>query len=131
MDPFKLVYPSVGPLTDYLVLRAPNLGNRDRLQMNRISRETRGGTLIVYADPIWPKAQTLALIFSGLTALEAGGLHTFMDDHLGLEIGMLDWEHRFWKGVITKLDDPIVQDGKGCKHSVGFEFEGELATYAP
>jgi len=130
-DPFKLVYPVVGPFSDTLVLRAPNLGNRDRLQMNRISRETRGGTLVVYADPIWPKIQTLVLNFSGLSWSEADGLHTFMDDHLGQEVGMLDWEHRFWSGVITKLDDPIVQDGRGCQYSVGFEFEGELATYSP
>jgi hypothetical protein len=130
-DAFKLLYPSVGPFTDTLVLRAPNLGNKDRLQMSRVSRETRGGTLIVFADPIWPKVQTLVLNFSGLTWAEAKGLHTFMDAHLGMEIGMLDWEHRFWRGVLTKLDDPIVQDGPGCKYSVGFEFEGEMATYTP
>lgn len=128
---FTLLYPAVGPFTDTLVLRAPNLGNKDRLQMNRVSRETRGGTLIVYADPIWPKVETLVLNFSGLTWAEVHGLHTFMDAHLGMEIGMLDWEHRFWKGILTKLDDPIVQDGPGCKYSVGFEFEGEMAEYVP
>lgn len=130
-DPFKLVYPAVGPFTDSLVLRAPNFGNRDKLQMNRISRETRGGTLVVYADPMWPKIQTLAVAVSGLTWIQASGLHTFIDNHLGLEIGMLDWEHRFWKGIVTKFDDPIVQDGRGCKYTVSFEFEGEMATYSP
>ena len=130
-DPFKLVYPVVGPFSDTLVLRAPNLGNRDRLQMNRISRETRGGTLITFADPIWPKVETLVLDFSGLTWAEANGLYTFMNNHLGLEIGVLDWEHRFWSGVITDLSAPIVQDGPGCKYTMGFEFEGELATYTP
>jgi len=130
-DSFILVYPITGPFDDTLVLRAPNLGNRDRLQMNRISRETRGGTHIVYADPIWPKVQTLVLDFSGLAWAEASGLHTFMDDHLGLEIGLMDWEHRFWRGVITEQDEPIVQDGPGCKYTIGFEFEGELTTYDP
>jgi hypothetical protein len=130
-DPFKLVYPTIGPFTDTLVLRAPNFGNRDRLQMNRISRETRGGTLVVYADPIWPKIQTLVMSFSGLTWAQANGLHTFIDNHLGLEVGMLDYEHRFWRGIVTKFDDPIVQDGKGCKYTVNFEFEGELAAYSP
>jgi len=129
--PFQLVYPVTGPFSDTLSLRAPNLGNRDRLQMSRVSRETRGGTLIVYADPMWPTIQTLVLDFSGLTQAEVSGLHTFMDDHLGLEIGILDWEHRFWRGIITELSKPIVQDGRGCKYSVGFEFEGEMATYDP
>jgi len=129
--PFQLVYPVTGPFSDTLTLRAPNLGNRDKLQMSRVSRETRGGTLIVYADPMWPVIQTLVLDFSGLTQAEASGLHTFMNAHLGLEIGMLDWEHRFWRGIITDLSKPVVQDGRGCKYSVGFEFEGEMATYDP
>lgn len=130
-EPFMLTYPIVGAFSDTLELRAPNLGNRDRLQMSRISRETRGGTLIVYADPIWPKIQTLVLNFSGLSWAEVSGLHAFMDTHLGQEIGLLDWEHRYWGGVLTRLDDPIVQDGKYRMYSVGFEFEGEPATYSP
>jgi len=126
-----LVYPVTGPFDDTLSLRAPNLGNRDRFQGNRINRETRGGTLIVYADQMWPKIKTLVLQFSGLTSAEAQALHTFIDSHLGQEIGLMDWEHRFWSGVITTFDDPITQDGRGCKFSVGFEFEGELTTYSP
>ena len=124
-DPFKLVYPATGTVTDSLVIRAPNLGNKDRLVFNRISRETRGGTLIVYADPIWPKIQTLALNFSGLTEDEKDDLLEFFDSHLGQEIGLLDWEHRYWKGVIMTPDDPIVQDTRDT-YSASFEFEGEL-----
>jgi hypothetical protein len=42
-------------------------GNKDRLQFNRISRETRGGTVVVLADPIWPKIETQAITITGLT----------------------------------------------------------------
>ena len=52
----RFVYPVVSP-TVSVTLRSPELGNKDRLQFNRISRETRGGTLIVFADPMWPKVQ--------------------------------------------------------------------------
>ena len=90
--PFQLLYPAVGPATDSVTLRAPNLGNKDRLSFNRVLRETRGGTLVVYADPIWPKIQTLVLSFSGLSGDEAQALIAFFNDHLGLEIGLLDWE---------------------------------------
>ena len=45
--PFQLVYPATGAVTDSVTLRAPNLGNKDRLSFNRVLRETRGGTLIV------------------------------------------------------------------------------------
>ena len=98
---------------------------------NRISRETRGGTLVVFADPIWPKIQTLSLTFSGLTLTEADALLAFCDAHLGQEIGLLDWEHRYWKGVIMTPEDPIVQDTRDT-YSASFEFEGELdPTWTP
>ena len=121
----QLRYPATGTVTDSLTLRAPNLGNKDRLVFNRVSRETRGGTLIVYADPIWPKIQTLALTFSGLLSTESQDFLQFVTDHLGQQIGLLDWEGRYWIGVIVTPDNPIVQDGKES-FSASFEFEGEL-----
>jgi hypothetical protein len=123
--PFQLVYPSSGPVTDSVTLRAPNFGNKDRLGFNRVLRETRGGTLIVFADPMWPKIQTLVLNFSGLTSDQAQALLTFLDAHLGEEVGVYDWEHRYWTGVITTPTDPMVQDGR-ASFSASFEFEGEL-----
>lgn len=120
---FRLLFPSTGTATDELVVRAPNLGNIDRLSMTRINRETRGGTLIVYADPIWPKVQTLVLSFSVLKRQEAQDLLTFMLSHLGQEIRMIDWENRGWKGVIVNPQDPIVEDRRNS-FSASFEFEG-------
>lgn len=123
--PFQLVYPATGAVTDAVSLKAPNLGNLDRLAFNRINRETRGGTLIVFADPIWPKIQTMVLTFSGLLRVEAQSLLTFIDDHLGQEIGIIDWEHRYWKGVITAPDGPMVED-RFDSHTASFEFQGEM-----
>jgi hypothetical protein len=123
--PFQLFYPAEGVLTDSVVLRAPNFGNKDRLAFNRILRETRGGTLIVFADPIWPKIQTLVLTFSGLRNAQTRQLLAFLDAHLGEEIGLLDWEGRTWKGIITTPADPVVQDGKDS-YTASMEFEGEL-----
>ena len=122
-----LVYPAAPPYSDWLTLRSPDLGNKDRLQFNRITRETRGGTLIVFADPLWPKVQVQVLSFSGLSETEARGLLDFMTTHLGLEIGYVDWEQRYWTGVITNTTEPMVQDGRGM-YTASFEFEGELAT---
>jgi hypothetical protein len=123
--PFQLVYPSIGDVTDAVSLKAPNLGNKDRLSFNRILRETRGGTMIVYADPTWPKIQSLVLSFSGLLNVEAQELLTFFEDHLGQEIGLIDWEHRYWRGVIVTPDEPIVED-QFDSFTATFEFEGEL-----
>lgn len=122
--PFQLRYPATGTVTASCTLRTPNLGNRDRLSFNRVNRETRGGTLVVFADPRWPKTQTLVLSFSGLRRTEAMNLMEFLSSYLGQEIGLLDWEHRYWRGVVV-TSDPLVEDSAD-RFSVGFEFEGEL-----
>lgn len=122
---FRLQYPATGMVTDEVILRSPNLGNIDRLAMTRINRETRGGTLIVYADPDWPKVETLLLTFSGLSFQQGQALMTFMENHLGEEIRLIDWEDRLWTGVIVNPQDPLVQDGRGCQYTGSFEFEGE------
>jgi len=127
-SPFALIYPATGGATDTVELKAPNLGNRDRLSFDKINEETRGGTLIVFADPIWPKVQTLALTFSGLTSAEGQELLRFMQEHLGEEIRLSDWEQRVWRGIITTPNEPLVQDGPGCQFTASFEFEGELTT---
>lgn len=121
---FRLQYPATGTATDTLDLRAPDLGNRDRLSFARINRETRGGTLIVYANPIWPKIQTLALSFSGLKRDDAQALLTFIHDHLGEQIKLLDWEGREWTGVIMTPNEPITEDSRN-RFTASFEFEGE------
>ncbi len=123
--PFQMVYPSVGPVTDSLSLKTPALGNLDRLSFNRIQRETRGGTLVIFADPNWPKIQSLSLTFTGMKSVEAQALLTFIDAHLGLEIGLIDWEHRYWRGVITEPDQPIVEDSFDS-FTASFVFQGEL-----
>jgi hypothetical protein len=125
---FRLVYPPTGSVTDSLILRAPNLGNRDRLTFNRINRTTRGGTLVIFADPTWPKTQSLLLSFSGLKQGEARALLTFMKAHVGVEIGMIDWEGHYWTGIIVTPDDPIIQDGRNS-FSASFEFQGEPAVW--
>ncbi len=123
--PFQLVYPSVGAVTDSVALKTPNLGNRDRLTFHRVQRETRGGTLVIFADPIWPKVETLVLTFSGLLRVEAHELLVFIEAHLGQEIGLIDWEHRYWKGVITTPEEPIIED-RFDSFTVNITFEGEL-----
>lgn len=125
---FTLCYPPAGPFTDTLTLRNPRFGNRDRVQTNRITRETRGGTLIVFADAMWPKVQTQIYQFEALSWEQANGLFTFLDGHLGQEIGVLDHHGRYYRGIVVTAEDPIAHDGKRG-FSVGFEIEAELASY--
>lgn len=120
-----LTYPFVSPTTT-LLLRNPDFSNRDRLSFNRINRETRGGTLIVFADPMWPKQQNLILQISIMSAQMLIDFKTFLALTLGDEIGLLDWEGRQWRGIITNPDGALTHVGRGNR-SVSIEFQGMLA----
>ncbi len=124
---FRLMYPSTGSPTDTVVLRNPNFGNRHRIAPNRINRTTRGGDIVIYKDDVWPTIETLLFQFSNLTKAEADSVHTFMNNHLGERIRLVDHEDRLWVGIITEPGDPVVQDRRGCSFTVSFEFQGELA----
>jgi len=125
----RLCYPVTSP-TEFVNLRSPEYGNKDRLSFNRISRETRGGTLIVFADPIWPKTQTMALTFRGLSSGQVQNYLTFIEAHLGEEVGFVDWEGFYWKGIIMKPEEPTVADSKQV-YTISFEFEYEPAIWEP
>lgn len=120
-----LFYPTVSP-TVSVEIRAPNLGDRDRISQMRIQRESRGGTLQVFADPTWPKLQILALQFMGLTEGEALEVQSFFISTLGQTVGFTDWEGRTWHGVIVTPDEPFIRNGRTCRVDISFEFEGEL-----
>jgi hypothetical protein len=128
---FQLSYPALAAPTDTVVLRAPELDNIDRLAFTRITRETRGGQLSVFADPDWPKTETIIATFVGLTKTEIDDLQAFFVSHIGEEVGMQDWEGREWVGVVTTPNEAAVNDGGrnvcgGKGWTITFEFEGVL-----
>ena len=123
---FRLVSPpfDTGATIDTLDLRAPVFGNRERLEPTRIQRETQGGTLSVFADPIWPKVHSLEMQFTALKTAQARGLLNFVERHLGEEIGIYDYEGRIWRGVITNPDEAVVNDGRE-NYSATLQIEAE------
>jgi hypothetical protein len=123
-DTLTLTHPFDDPTTT-LVLRNPEFGDKDRLGFNRINRETRGGTLIVFADPKWPKSQTLSVQVDALKQSQVSALLQFFKDSLGQEIGLLDWEGRQWRGIIL-TPDALVTHVSRQDRSVQFDFQGEL-----
>ncbi|KKN21259.1 hypothetical protein LCGC14_0927160 [marine sediment metagenome] len=107
---------------DVLTLRLPELGNRDRLDFTRINRESRGGVLYIYSDPIWPKTENMQLDFLGCTEVEMQSILTFIANTLGHEIIIHDWENRSWYGFITNPDTPVVRDNRGTS-SIALELD--------
>ncbi len=127
---FQLAYPAAGAYTAVIHLPAPEFENRDRINATRINRETRGGKLTVFADPEWPKINTVACTFTGLTTAEVEAYQEFVANYIGLEINITDWEGREWVGVITAPNEPATHDGKD-DWTVSFEFEGVLVERVP
>jgi hypothetical protein len=50
-------------------------------------------------------------------------LQQFFLDTLGLEITLSDWFGEEWVGIVTRPDEPFVEDNEGY-WTFGFEFEG-------
>ena len=119
-----LTYPFITPTTT-LVLRNPNFGNTENLKFSRINRESRGGTLLIFRDPTWPKQEALSITIDLLDETQKDDLLIFFQDSLGKEIGLLDNENRQWKGIIINPDAEVTHLGV-CNYSVTFEFEGEI-----
>jgi hypothetical protein len=96
---FSVYQPYLGVPTSEVILRNPELDNRDR--------------------------RTLAVTIVGLKETDVDALQTFMQATVGQEIGLTDWEGRLWKGYITNPNEPAVQDGRAM-WTVSFLFEGEM-----
>ena len=121
-----LFYPWSVP-TNTVTLRGPDLGNKDRLEFQRIKRETRGGTLIVWADPMWPKNERLVLSFSGLTEVEGQALLDFIYLTLGKEVGLIDWEGNWWRVVTMTPSEALTRNSRE-NLSINLDFEITRST---
>lgn len=108
----KLVYPAVltpSSWTYTATLRNPEIGDRTKLQMDRIFRESRGGTLQTYRKDTWPTNESVSVAIRLTQDQAVNDFMDFIDNTLGAEIGFLDWEGNAWKGVMQGTADPIVR----------------------
>ena len=93
-------------------LRNPDFGDKETVDIRRINRKTRGGDLVVYRDPAWPKYVTYTWQFSGLTQDDLYRLIYFMRQTLGQEITIIDYEGRTLNNcIITTPTEDLSQDG--------------------
>ena len=121
-DPGQIVL-TFGTLV--LTLRNPEFGDSRNLEIARINRKTRGGDLVVFRDPMWPKTEVLRFAFDYLTETKAYALDHFLKVSLGQEITLVDYEGRSWTGIIRAPQGSIKQQGR-CQYQADFEFEGIL-----
>lgn len=122
-SPGTFTLETIGSPKTILQLRNPETDNRDRLGFSRINRETRGGELNFFSDPIWGKVNTLLFTIVALKKEKITALQSFLQDTLGLEVKLHDWTGTVWNGVITTPGEVATEDGKNA-WAISFEFEG-------
>ena len=105
-----------------LILPAPNFDNVERFEWNRVNKKTRGGDLIIYRDPIWPKAQTLIYKWNYLQAKQRETALLFLRRTLGQLLLLVDYEGREFVGVIKNPDAEFSQQQRFA-NTVSIQFE--------
>ncbi len=89
--------------TDTLILLAANKGNTDNLNLGRLNKRTRGGELIQFRDPNWPRQNILNLDIPMYSCQEVLDARAFFDRNLGQVIEYTDHEDYPYQGIVTNI----------------------------
>lgn len=93
-----------------IVLRNPNFGNSESLDVDRALNRSRGGTPNIYRDPNWPESTTINIQIAVMKESEAKELLDFLLDCLGQLITYTDYENRVWEGIVTNPNEAIIEN---------------------
>jgi hypothetical protein len=124
----EFAFPYTTP-TYFINLPNPTFGNQETLSGSRVQTETRGGDLILYGDPTWPKDDQLDWTITNLKHLDKLNLEGFIRVTLGKEFRLTDHESLVWKAIITNPDAEIVQDGLGPRYTVNLTLNVVLMSW--
>ena len=108
--------------TTTIVLRSPEFDNVQSISLDRVSRKTRNGDLIIFRDPNWVKNETFKLPFIYLSQKQIFDLLNFIQISLGQNVTLLDHEGRTFTGTITTPAASIAQPGV-TNFTVELEFQ--------
>lgn len=106
-----------------LHLPRPQPANTQRFDFTRINRRTRGGDLILYSSPMWPKTKTLGMQFILYGENRAQEVLQFLELTAGKRVNFFDHYGNTWLGFIMTPTSQIVQDDRMSK-SINIEFQG-------
>ena len=115
---------SYGGIT--LTLPKPDMGDGDKFDFTRINRRSRGNTLIIYRDPVWPKTRTLSLTFSWLNESQVYSILDFLELTLGKEIQYVDHREVTWNGFIMTPAAQLTQTSRPDL-AITLDFQGVKA----
>lgn len=105
-------------------LRNPDFGDKESVEVRRVSRKTRGGDIILYRDPAWPKYVTYEWKWSFLFERDLQNLLHFMRQSLGQVISVTDYEGRVMSAIITTPAGEVSQEGvEDYRASLSFQMD--------
>jgi len=119
----------------YTPFTAPNLGMQlSRPEYNNIDEDNYqistqhaiSGTKHVFAHT--PTYKTLHLSFKHQSKRKVQEFRNFIEQCAGIDIRLIDWELRQWRGIIISPTLPLITTGKGPyseENEFSFIFEGE------
>lgn len=123
---FTPVILTLGSLS--VTLDVPDFGNSHEIEVARINRISRAGTLQVFRDSIWPETEVLNFRFNKLSEAKAQSFMQFVAETLGKEITMTDHEGVVWNGIIMNPDAEIICNDKSCEpYETELVFQGVKA----
>lgn len=105
-----------------ITLPRPEFGNSESLEFDRISRRSRGGTSIVYADPSWNRNVVFSMTFR-VKEDTKDLLKAFLDSSLGQPITLVDHEDVTWNDVLIRNPDAEITQERDCDFVITLEFE--------
>jgi hypothetical protein len=83
----------------------------ETLTVNRVNRDSRGGSLLVFADRIWPKSRRFEFSVPNLKVDQVTALEAFLATSLGKPVDLTDWHGRAFTGIIMNNPE-FVQVGR-------------------
>lgn len=93
-------------------LRNPDFGDTDSIELRRIQRRSRGGDLILFRDGNWPKTETFTYEFSYLKRQDLMNLIVFIQETLGQDITLTDYNGQVYTAIIITPSEDLVQSGR-------------------
>lgn len=105
-----------------VVLRAPNLGNKDVYNKIRIDAKTRSNELLIGGPDFWPKDRTINFDFDSLTLSAVVELLQFLTKNAGLQISFDDHEGNNYHGIVINPSPEVKQNrNPDCSYSLSLE----------
>jgi hypothetical protein len=75
-----------------VTVMSPDFDNTEALQFTRVNKKTRGGDLIIFRDPQWPKSMTFTYTWKYLSMKDRDNLMNFVANTVGQVFNLLDYE---------------------------------------